>query len=103
MYLVGVQDTRMNIVSSVTYHLELQSLNKNNINIQCRAIRREFERVGPTLLKDFLGARWGLLPTFTVGGLLIFPSSKEKISQLGNQNANPSVRIWVPLHCHPVL
>ena len=30
---------------------------------QCRAIRREFELVGPTLLKNSLGAGWGLLAT----------------------------------------
>ena len=28
-----------------------------------RAIQREFEHVGPIMLKNSLGARWGLLPT----------------------------------------
>ena len=32
-------------------------------NNQHRAIRREFESVGPTLLKNPLGAGWRLLPT----------------------------------------
>ena len=39
----------------------LTSLSQCGI-IQRRAIRREFEPVGPTLLKDTLGAGWGLLP-----------------------------------------
>ena len=30
---------------------------------QCRAIRHEFEPVGPTLFKNSLGVGWGLLPT----------------------------------------
>ena len=34
------------------------------INNQCWAIRREFQPVGPTLLKDPLGACWGLLPSW---------------------------------------
>ena len=29
---------------------------------QCQAMRREFESIGPILLKKPLGARWGLLP-----------------------------------------
>jgi hypothetical protein len=61
-YLVGVQDTTINIVFSVTYYLELQTSNNNKFNIQCRTIRRECELVSAHLLKDCLGARWGLLP-----------------------------------------
>ena len=38
-------------------------------NIQRQAIRREYEPVGLILLKDPLGARWGLLPTLW---LLVF-------------------------------
>ena len=33
------------------------------INNQCPAIWHEFELVGPTMFKNYLGARWGLLPT----------------------------------------
>ena len=36
---------------------------KPTINNQRRAIRHEFESVGPTLLKNPLGAGWGILPT----------------------------------------
>ena len=60
------------------------------INNQHRAIRREFQSVGLTLLKNPVGAWWGLLPTLQwVGSWLptymtsiFFPlSSREKISQ----------------------
>jgi hypothetical protein len=75
--LVWVQDTTINIVFGVTYYLELQSPNNNNINLQCRAIQSEFEHVGPTLLKDFLGARWGLLPTLQWVGYWFFHQVKK--------------------------
>ena len=68
----------------------------NNKTIQCRAIRGEFEPVGPTLLKDPLHALWW-------GGLLVFPSSREKISQSGIEPPTPPFRFWVPLHCHPLV
>ena len=41
-------------------------------NLQHRAIRREFEHVGLTLLKDFLGAGWGLLPALQWVGSRFF-------------------------------
>ena len=63
-------------------------LGNKYINDQHWAIRREFEPVGPTVLENPLGARWGLLPTLQwVGSWLptylpsFFPSSREKISQ----------------------
>ena len=37
-----------------------------------RAIQREFEPVGPTMLKNLIGVGWGLLPTLRwVGSLYI--------------------------------
>ena len=75
--------------------------NDNN-DIQRRAIRRNFELVGPTLLKDPLGAGWGLLPTLRWMGSWFFHQVKNYFTA-GNQTANPSVRIRVPLHCHQVV
>ena len=78
-------------------------LTRKSNNIQCRAIRREFEHVGPTLLKNLLGAGWGLLPTLQWMGSLIFPSSREKSSQLGIELPTPLFRFRVPLQCRPVV
>jgi hypothetical protein len=58
------------------------------MNNQRRAIRREFESVGLILLKNLLGAGWGLLSTLRWVGSwlptylanLVLPS-REKISQ----------------------
>ena len=44
----------------------------NNYNIQYWAIRHEFEYVGPTPLKDPLGARWALMPTLRWVGSWFF-------------------------------
>ena len=44
----------------------------NNNNIQRRAIRHEFESVGPTLFEDFLAGAWGLLPTLRRVGSWFF-------------------------------
>jgi hypothetical protein len=41
---------------------------------QCRAIQREFELVGPTLLKNPLDTKWGLLPTLRWEGGFLFIS-----------------------------
>ena len=52
-----------------------QSIQMNEwINNQRRAIRREFEPVGPTLLKNPLGAGWGLLPTLQWMGFWLLPT-----------------------------
>ena len=44
-------------------------MNRKEKKNQRRAIRREFEAVGPTLLNNPFGARWGLLFNLRVGGL----------------------------------
>ena len=46
----------------------LKKRTTTNINNHHRAIRREFEPVGPTLLKSPLRAGWGLLPTLQWAG-----------------------------------
>ena len=73
-------------MTKITLEMSLHNNNNNN-NSQRWAIRCEFEPVGPTLLKNLLGAWWGLMPTLRwVGSWLPsylaswFPSSREKIS-----------------------
>ena len=76
---------------------------------QRRAIQYEFEPVGPTLLKNPLGARWGLLLTLRwVGSWLpIYLASLshqvERRFDCGNRTANHSIRIWILLHNHLVV
>ena len=76
------------IIWFVTFVLQLLPMRwtrwKNNL---CRAIPCEFEPVGPIMLPNPLGARWGLLLTlWHVGSSLptylssLFLSSREKIS-----------------------
>ena len=86
----------------------LQNCFGKQISNQHWAIRRELESVGPTLLKNLLGAGWSLPPTLRWVGswLLIYLTSfyrqVEKISQR-NRPANHFIRKWVPLHYHPVV
>ena len=51
------------IYQRLNSHCELGENQNQNNNIQCPAIRREFETVGPTLLKNPLGVGWGVMPT----------------------------------------
>ena len=54
-------------------------------------IQLEFEPIGPTMVKNPLAARWGLLPTLwlvdswlpTYLASFFSPSSREEISQWG--------------------
>ena len=58
-------------VVKLNYHLSYLKSNSPphvpmsliNITLKVEAIRRDFESVGPTLFKNPLDARWGLLPT----------------------------------------
>ena len=59
-FLVLFQDV---VLHSLCYLVSLTIWRYLVLNRQRWAIRREFERVGLTLLKDLLSARWDLLPT----------------------------------------
>jgi len=52
VYIVG---SALNMETSLVH---LNQLPKKQINNQDRAIQREFEPIGPTLLKNPLGAGW---------------------------------------------
>ena len=77
-------------------------MNKNN---HSQAIRREFEPVGPTLLKNLLGAGWGLpltlrwadswLPTYLAIVVFFFRQVKSRFHN--------GIWKWVPLHSHPAV
>jgi len=46
---------------------------------QRRVIRHEFEPVGPTMLKNPLGAGWGLLPTLHISNEIIYGTLQHKV------------------------
>ena len=52
----------------IIHRVNLENKNKN----QRRAIRREFEPVGPIMLKNPLSAGWDLLPTLHGWALVEF-------------------------------
>ena len=67
----------------------VETLERKEKKNQFWAIQQEFEYVGPTLLKNPLGAVWGLLPTLRwvsswfptyLASVIFFLSSREKIS-----------------------
>jgi hypothetical protein len=45
----------------------------------------------------------GFIAYLAVGGLLVFSSSKEKISHPGIELPTASVRMWAPIHYHLVV
>jgi hypothetical protein len=55
VYIVG---SALNMETSLVHLNQLPKKQRNN---QYRAIQREFEPIGPTLLKNPLGAGWGLI------------------------------------------
>ena len=63
MWEVGVEIPHNNITNTNTN----TNTNDNN-NIHHQAIRRELEPVGPTLFKDPLDTKWGVLPTLRLVG-----------------------------------
>jgi hypothetical protein len=81
----------------------------NEKNTQRRAIKHEFEPVGPTLLKDAPSARHGLLVSLQGGGFLVsyllasLFHRVERRFRSGNRTANHFIRKQVPLHYHPVI
>jgi hypothetical protein len=62
--------------------------NNNNNNIQRQAIRHELSPLVLSCLRIPLVQR-EFTAHLAVGGLLVFPSSKEKISQLGIELPTP--------------
>ena len=61
-------------------------------NIQHRAIGHVFEPIGPTLLKDPLGAGWGFLPTLWWVGFWFFRQVERRVHSWGS-NRQPDAKL----------